>query len=426
VEETSGVERDDENNASSAGNHNDTPYSLTHNTSNAENSCSKPIPIAMTMDSGSDYNHLDYDQKPGKTQQQAATLNNDYNHTKTTGLNSEGLLGAYTYSLASNPDGNCQNNTTEEDYQNIAICNSAVYQESLNAAGGMYHIIDEEPGYVGESVRSYNVPDDVDEDVVKDVLVEEDEDLQGLSSASLYSQGDASLSVYHLPDETLKCSPNAKHASVTYYNLQGPIAAAGTSTDATAAVNSAASEISQACKPHVMKGSSTGIPHVAGETLNKPHARRLRKPRTKPKPNQNGAPPTPTKPKPSPSSAFQVSELSGKPSNNVYHILEPQDHEALDDYSDGSNVIVVQSSGAGNNTMPPSKDVLDDEYNSLSFEGKKGNLKTKVVKSGSDNADDAAAVYNHLNGADEDAYNQIDRERKVQCIDGEYWHLQQQ
>jgi hypothetical protein len=403
VEETSGVERDDENNTSPAGNHNDTPYSLTRNTSNAENSLFKPKPVAMTMNFGSDYNHLDYDQKPGKAQQQIATPSNDYNHTKTTGLNSEGLLGAYTYSLSSNPDGHCQIDSTEEDYQNIAVGgNCAVYQESLNAAGGVYHILDEEPSYTGEPVRSssvYNVPDDVDEDV-KDVLVEEDEDLQGWGSASLYSQGDAaSLSVYHLPDETLKSPPNAKHTSVTYYNLQGPIAAAVTS-----AATASASEISQACKSHVVNDASTEIHHHApGEISRKPHARQIQKPRTKTKPKQKGAPnvqnkpPTPTKPKPSPCSAFQVVESSVQPSVNVYHILEPQGNEALDEYSDGSNVTVVESSGARNNTTPSSND--NDEYNSLAFEGKKGNFKRKVAKSGSDNSDDTA-VYNHLNGTD--------------------------
>ena len=63
---------------------------------------------------------------------------------------------------------------------------------------------------------------------------------------------------------------------------------------------------------------------------------------------------------------------------------------------------------------PPS-DSQDGDYNSLDF-----NEKSFAAERREDAPD---KVYSHLNGGDEDAYSEVDRERRREVIDGDYSHV---
>ena len=63
----------------------------------------------------------------------------------------------------------------------------------------------------------------------------------------------------------------------------------------------------------------------------------------------------------------------------------------------------------------PTSDSRDGDYNSLDFNGKSFAAERRE--------DAPDKVYSHLNGGDEDAYSEVDRERRREVIDGDYSHV---
>ena len=63
----------------------------------------------------------------------------------------------------------------------------------------------------------------------------------------------------------------------------------------------------------------------------------------------------------------------------------------------------------------PTSDSQDGDYNSLDFNGKSFAAERREYT--------PDKVYSHLNGGDEDAYSQVDRERRREVIDGDYSHI---
>ena len=61
-------------------------------------------------------------------------------------------------------------------------------------------------------------------------------------------------------------------------------------------------------------------------------------------------------------------------------------------------------------------DLSAAEYSSLDFDGRSS------VQGRSDEATDY--VYSHLHEGDEDVYNEVDRQKRSEVIDGDYSHIQ--
>ena len=134
--------------------------------------------------------------------------------------------------------------------------------------------------------------------------------------------------------------------------------------------------------------------------------------------------------------------------NNVYNHIHPGtresvDHESLSassvspatgDYSRlvSPEVKAAQEPGASEtpglycnvdtparNTQRPATTTCGgqaEDYNSLDFDGKSN------AEASTDT--DKYQVYSHLNEGDEDAYNEVDREKRMEVIDGDYSHVQ--
>ena len=136
------------------------------------------------------------------------------------------------------------------------------------------------------------------------------------------------------------------------------------------------------------------------------------------------------------------------PENNVYNHIHPGTRESVDyeslstssvspatgDYSRlvSPEVKAARDPGASEtpglycnvdtptrNTQRPATTTCGgqaEDYNSLDFDGK-SNAEASTDA-------DKYQVYSHLNEGDEDAYNEVDREKRKEVIDGDYSHVQ--
>lgn len=95
---------------------------------------------------------------------------------------------------------------------------------------------------------------------------------------------------------------------------------------------------------------------------------------------------------------------------SVYHVLEEVVAGELS--SPGTMQRHLKKS---HNTCVPLNDESAAEYSSLDFDGKS----SAQERSG----EDTDKVYSHLNEGDEDTYNEVDREKRREVIDGDYSHI---
>ncbi|XP_070197068.1 uncharacterized protein [Littorina saxatilis] len=104
---------------------------------------------------------------------------------------------------------------------------------------------------------------------------------------------------------------------------------------------------------------------------------------------------------------------AGADAKGVYHILEEDPAISRDDQSLGvyHEPKVEQT---GQRTAKVSKG-LPGNYNTLDFVGKRSDLKT--------HEDGSGGVYNHLGAESDDPYNEVDRDVRLEVIDGEYSHI---
>ena len=117
---------------------------------------------------------------------------------------------------------------------------------------------------------------------------------------------------------------------------------------------------------------------------------------------------------------------SGGEGGGLYHtleklsVMEPQDGDTgVYHVLEADSARKPPSCGTECRSMEPDTALGSGsmaEYNSLNFDRKRS-----VPKGGNEDTD---KVYSHLNDGDEDAYNEVDRQKRREVIDGDYSHIQ--
>ena len=117
---------------------------------------------------------------------------------------------------------------------------------------------------------------------------------------------------------------------------------------------------------------------------------------------------------------------SGGEGGGLYHtleklsIMEPQDGDTgVYHVLEADSARKPPSCGTECRSMEPDTALGSGsmaEYNSLNFDRKRS-----VPKGGNEDTD---KVYSHLNDGDEDVYNEVDRQKRREVIDGDYSHIQ--